>query len=124
MQQDKTNSLFDVRLNQDGITAIKKFAKAANWVMLLVIIIASISFIDAFTHYYQTYGKSYTRNKMDLFMDRIYPAYVLIYFLLAFSQTYNFLKTAKRLSAAIDNNDEGSFNRSFFTYTEVQFLVF
>ena len=113
MEKDETNSLFDIGLNQEGIAAIKKFAKAAKWVMLLIILISLISLTETFTAYFITDEKYYIGNRLLMFQRRIYPYYTFVYCFLAYVQAYNYVKTGKRLSSAIDNNDEMTFNRSF-----------
>jgi len=113
MQENESNNLFDIRLNHEGVTAIKKFAKIAKWVMLLIILFSLISVTDSFASYFLTNRKYSFGNKLVLLQSRIYPYYTLIYCGLAVIQTFNYLKVARNLSAAINNNDEIIFNRSF-----------
>ncbi|MES1222911.1 MAG: hypothetical protein ABUT20_45890 [Bacteroidota bacterium] len=122
MHQDDTASLFEVRLNQKGIDSIRKFVKIAKWIMLLIIIGSFVSLTDAFVNYYLAKGRTFYGNRLALYLNGIYPFLVVVYFFLTYIQSYNFLKTARHLSAAIDNNNEESFNRAFlFLYRNAIF---
>jgi hypothetical protein len=106
-------SLFDIRLNEEGINAIRKFEKLTKWVMGLVIIISTISLLEAWTTYFLAKKEYLSHNKILWFHTQIYPWYMMMYCVLAYTQTHYYVKCGKQLAAAIDTNDEFAFNRSF-----------
>jgi hypothetical protein len=113
MEGNESNSLFDIRLNQEGVRAIKKFAKIVKWLMLLIILISLVAITDTLIAYFMFDEKYFSTNKLLLIQRNIYPYYTITYCLLALTQTFNYLKAARNLSVSADANDEIKFNHAF-----------
>lgn len=106
-------SLFELKLNNEGVKAINGIVKLVRWGVILTIIITAILLLESWTTFFLTLNADYYGNKLVRFHGRIYPLYLSVYAVLVYFQTSYLLKAAKLLSVSIEANDEFAFNRAF-----------
>jgi hypothetical protein len=113
MDEQKPNDLFELRLNADGIHSIRRFAKIAKWVFVLLVVFALIE--TTLSVFYLVVIKPHLGSGVSLarFLDLLNPLYLLCYIVLAIIQTWYYWLTAKQLSRSIEDHDAVMFNQAF-----------
>ena len=113
MSSDDASDLFEIRLSEDGIKYIRKFARLVKFVVILGILI-SIASISSGIYY--ILGNTVDYSTLD-YWKRLYfnlfPIFQCLHSLLFLVQLYFYWKFKKYILVGVNYKNETNFNKAF-----------
>lgn len=124
MQEESSNDLFGIRLNETGIHYIRKAAGLAVVIYVLVAITSLLYFIGAARNVYRLFAISSSEGNSwhNVSLKLIACSWFLTIILNIFGAHY-FVKFLRSLRRSSDENNEPSFNISF-KYIYLNAIIF
>jgi len=113
MSSDDASDLFEIRLSEDGIKYIRKFARLVKFVVILGILI-SIASISSGIYY--ILGNTVDYSTLD-YWKRLYfnlfPIFQCLHSLLFLVQLYFYWRFKKYILVGVNYKNETNFNKAF-----------
>ena len=113
MSSDDTSDLFEIKLSEDGIKYIRKFARLVKFVVILGILISISSIISGI---YYILGNTVDYSTLD-YSKRLYfklfPFFQCLHSLLFLVQLYFYWKFKKYILVGVNYKNETNFNQAF-----------
>jgi len=113
MSSDDASDLFEIKLSEDGIKYIRKFARLVKFVVILGILI-SIASISSGIYY--ILGNTVDYSTLD-YWERLYfklfPFFQCLHSLLFLVQLYFYWRFKKYILTGVNYKNETNFNQAF-----------
>ena len=114
MNNDDTSDLFEIKLTEDGIRYIRKFAQLVKFVVILGILI-SIASISSGIYYIlkNTFDYS-TLDYWKRLYFTLFPFFQCLHSLLFLVQLYFYWRFKKYILVGVNYKNETNFNQAFY----------
>lgn len=113
MNADNSSDLFEIKLSEEGIKYIRKFATVAKFLVFIGALVSLLIFIVAITRIMIGNPDSSDLDFFQIFYFESYSYFNLLHGILFLIQLFSYWKLKNLIENGINNKDEIIFNRSF-----------
>ncbi|HYF29789.1 MAG TPA: hypothetical protein VD993_01600 [Chitinophagaceae bacterium] len=107
-------SVFELRLNEEGITRLKQTLSLTRWLMIIGFAEIAVFSADAILRQVLLrHNDNSVESDYGWVMLYVYPVYAVLYFIFFMGYVVNFFLYARRANQSIVIQDTAMFNRSY-----------